>query len=356
MPYVKMELHSPNYPEPPPEIIKGDPEFEVEQIVGSRQIGKKKTLQYKVHWKGYSATHDSWEPAKQVHTPDLIKQFQKTKSSRKNNATINYQSASGILPRPSPLKQPRTSSSLPEAESLLTAPETDRGSGFGKRTQESLIIQMASIDWRSSSNSDKRRGQVPENTIIIPPFFHINSCTITNNKQIFNPKNNDPPPLSRQALNQLNTSHIDPSAPGSNDALTLLLEGEAYAQQEANERDPNQDPLSMSTPIRLKMVEEILAGPSNPPILAATSEGEGLWRILQEGSSHRSNQTLPTNTEDLHPGYPYRENINNNDDLPQDHYPHPYLAAQVNRSNGDPRILGRAEKGAATYDEGPLTA
>jgi hypothetical protein len=64
----------------------------------------------------------------------------------------------------------------------------------------------------------------------------------------------------------------------------------------------------------------------------------------------------PTNTEDLHPGYPYRENINNNDDLPQDHYPHPYLAAQVNRSNGDPRILGRMEKGVATYDEGPLMA
>jgi hypothetical protein len=43
-PYVETELHSPSYPEPPLEITEGDPEFEVKQIVGSRQIGKKRTL------------------------------------------------------------------------------------------------------------------------------------------------------------------------------------------------------------------------------------------------------------------------------------------------------------------------
>jgi hypothetical protein len=30
--------------------------------------------------------------------------------------------------------------------------------------------------------------------------------------------------------------------------------------------------------------------------------------------------------------------------------------AQVNRSNGDPRVLGKAERGAPIYDEGPLVA
>jgi hypothetical protein len=80
-PYIEMELHGPNYPEPPPEITEGDPKFEVKQIVGSRQIGKKKTLQYKVCWKGYSPAHDSWELVIQVHAPKLIKEFQKTGSS-----------------------------------------------------------------------------------------------------------------------------------------------------------------------------------------------------------------------------------------------------------------------------------
>jgi hypothetical protein len=79
-PYTETELHGPNFPEPPPEIIKGDPEFEVEQIVGSRQVGKKKTLQYKIRWKGYLPAHNSWEPAKQVHALELIEQFQKNES------------------------------------------------------------------------------------------------------------------------------------------------------------------------------------------------------------------------------------------------------------------------------------
>jgi hypothetical protein len=75
----------------------------------------------------------------------------------------------------------------------------------------------------------------------------------------------------------------------------------------------------------------------------------------KEGGT-QSKQTSPALTEDIHPGYPYRENINNNNNLPQAHYPRPYLAAQVNQSNGDPRVLGKAERGAPTYDEGPLTA
>jgi hypothetical protein len=58
-PYVETDLHRPNFPKPPLEITKGDPEFEVEQIVGSRRIGRKKTLQYKICWKGYSPAHDS---------------------------------------------------------------------------------------------------------------------------------------------------------------------------------------------------------------------------------------------------------------------------------------------------------
>jgi hypothetical protein len=80
--------------------------------------------------------------------------------------------------------------------------------------------------------------------------------------------------------------------------------------------------------------------------------------VEDDGSEEEipNNPILPTHTEELHPGYPYRENVNNNDDLPRDNYPRPYLAAQVNHSNGDPRVLGKAEKGAATYDEGPLVA
>jgi hypothetical protein len=156
-PYIETELHRPSFPQPPPEIVEGDPEFEVEQIVGSRRVGRKKTLQYKIRWKGYSPAHDSWEPAAQVHTPDLIKEFQKIRSFQQNNATINCQSASGILKKPNPLKTPRAYSSLTEAESSKSHVETDKGSKFGKRTRGSPIVQMGNKDQRSSSSNDKRK-------------------------------------------------------------------------------------------------------------------------------------------------------------------------------------------------------
>jgi hypothetical protein len=133
-PYIETELHGKNFPEPPPEIVEGDPEFEVEQIVGSRRIGKKKSLQYKIRWKGYSPAHDSWEPATQIHAPELIKEFQKTRSSHQNNATINYQVASGIPSRPKALTPPQDYTSLTEAEHSQSNVETDKGSTSGKRT------------------------------------------------------------------------------------------------------------------------------------------------------------------------------------------------------------------------------
>jgi hypothetical protein len=176
----------------------------VEQIVESRQVGKKKTLQYKIHWKGYSQAHDSWEPAAQVHASELIRKFQKTKSSQKNNATINYQLATGIPSRPKALTQPRAYSSLTEAESSKSHVETDKGSKSGKRTQDSPIVWMGNKDRRSSSNSDKKGRQDLEN-IIAPAPFHINSCIMENHG------NNTPPPLTVEEVSNLDLADIEPT-------------------------------------------------------------------------------------------------------------------------------------------------
>jgi hypothetical protein len=203
-PYVETELHGPNYPEPPPDITEGDPEFEVEQIVGLRRIGKKKMLQYKICWKGYSLAHDSWELVTQVHALDLIKEFQRIRSSRKNNATINYQSASEMMSRPNPLKRPRAYSSQTEAECSKSNIETDKGSTSEKRIWDTLTTQMGNCKWSSSSNSDKGEGEDPENIIIIPLFFHINSCTMSNNEDI-------PPPLTVEEICNMDLSDINSS-------------------------------------------------------------------------------------------------------------------------------------------------
>src|SRR6201986_3953046 len=75
LPYKEMEEHSENFPSPPPDLIEGEEEYEVERVVKSRRYGRKKELQYLLRWKGYSQAHDSWEPADQVHAPELIDEF-----------------------------------------------------------------------------------------------------------------------------------------------------------------------------------------------------------------------------------------------------------------------------------------
>jgi hypothetical protein len=40
-----------------------------------RRYGKKKTLQYLVHWKGYPHADNSWVNHKELHTPYLFKEF-----------------------------------------------------------------------------------------------------------------------------------------------------------------------------------------------------------------------------------------------------------------------------------------
>jgi hypothetical protein len=48
--------------------------------------------------------------------------------------------------------------------------------------------------------------------------------------------------------------------------------------------------------------------------------------------------------------------LGENNDLPEQTYPRPYLTAQTDRITGDPRIRGKEEKGSIPYDEGTLTA
>ena len=58
---------------PLPEIINGEEEFIVEEILDSRVINQR--LHYLVKWEGYRIEHNSWEPADNVHVPECIADF-----------------------------------------------------------------------------------------------------------------------------------------------------------------------------------------------------------------------------------------------------------------------------------------
>ena len=78
--YRETEAHGPNYERPPPDIIDGKPEWEVEKIINSQLHGHHKKLQFLVRWKGFPPSEDSWVPEPDLSTPELIEDFDTTHS------------------------------------------------------------------------------------------------------------------------------------------------------------------------------------------------------------------------------------------------------------------------------------
>ena len=52
-PYHETEFHRPNFTKPPPDLIDGEEEYEIEEILQSRKNGRGCKVQYLVKWKGY---------------------------------------------------------------------------------------------------------------------------------------------------------------------------------------------------------------------------------------------------------------------------------------------------------------
>jgi Chromo (CHRromatin Organisation MOdifier) domain len=76
-PYHETKEKGPNFAQPLPELIEGEEEYKVEAIRNHRRQGQSKQLHYLIKWKGYPESDNTWEPADQVHAPDLIKLYQK---------------------------------------------------------------------------------------------------------------------------------------------------------------------------------------------------------------------------------------------------------------------------------------
>ena len=45
-PYRETELHGPNFMKPPPDLIDGEEEYEVEEVLQSRKVGQQRKVQY----------------------------------------------------------------------------------------------------------------------------------------------------------------------------------------------------------------------------------------------------------------------------------------------------------------------
>ena len=84
-PYKEMALNGNKYQEPAPDLINGQLEWEVEQILQVRQHCNQ--VQYLIQWKGFSEVHDSWEPAKNINADQLLQEFYKAHPTVIRNPT-----------------------------------------------------------------------------------------------------------------------------------------------------------------------------------------------------------------------------------------------------------------------------
>ncbi len=71
--YIKTKEHSENIIRPPPDMIEGEVEYEVEAIRAHQY--RRCKLQYLIKWKGYLESDNTWEPVNNVQVPQLIKKY-----------------------------------------------------------------------------------------------------------------------------------------------------------------------------------------------------------------------------------------------------------------------------------------
>ena len=86
-PYKETELHGPNFTRPPPDLINGEPEYEVEKIIDAQPRGRGRKMHFLVKWKGYPTSDNSWEPQDNLHADELIVEFYKRNPKTKTNKT-----------------------------------------------------------------------------------------------------------------------------------------------------------------------------------------------------------------------------------------------------------------------------
>src|SRR6266702_5379290 len=104
MPYHETKLHGANYSRPPPDLVDNQEEYEVEKILDSRHHGKKRTLQYLVKWKGYPDSDNEWVGHKDVHAPEVIREFKNSRTAPDMHIRTGITGEYPILPLTSKAK------------------------------------------------------------------------------------------------------------------------------------------------------------------------------------------------------------------------------------------------------------
>jgi hypothetical protein len=81
-PYHETAMHGVNYQCPPPDLVDGEEEYEVEAIIDSRCFGRGRKLQYLVKWKGYPDSDNQWVNKEDLFADDALREFKRLHPDR----------------------------------------------------------------------------------------------------------------------------------------------------------------------------------------------------------------------------------------------------------------------------------
>ena len=101
-PYRETLTHGRNYQRPPPELVNGEEEYEVEKILDSRHFGRRQKLQYLIKWKGYPDSENQWVDSNDIFADKAVEEFQRSNSAplkhkRNRKSTHNRHLRSSLL-------------------------------------------------------------------------------------------------------------------------------------------------------------------------------------------------------------------------------------------------------------------
>ncbi|EIN03277.1 hypothetical protein PUNSTDRAFT_20539, partial [Punctularia strigosozonata HHB-11173 SS5] len=79
-PYTRTKEYGESHQKPPPDLIDGQEEYEIETITKSRRQGR--GYAYCVKWKGYPDSENEWIPLSRMgHAMELVKEFHSNNKS-----------------------------------------------------------------------------------------------------------------------------------------------------------------------------------------------------------------------------------------------------------------------------------
>jgi hypothetical protein len=78
-PYHENDIHGQNFPLPPPDLIEGQPEYEIEAILSHKRQGR--GYQYLIKWKNYPTADNTWEPERHLlNATDILEIYKRRHS------------------------------------------------------------------------------------------------------------------------------------------------------------------------------------------------------------------------------------------------------------------------------------